>query len=65
MWYLNRRTKINFRYLNKLYSSGLKQQFKDKSEVVDKLGGRIKAVDVKDIFKDVNRFLEDSGEESG
>ncbi|MEK7172114.1 MAG: nucleotidyl transferase AbiEii/AbiGii toxin family protein [Patescibacteria group bacterium] len=64
MWYLNRRTKINFRYLNKAFiQAGLKQQFKDKSEVVDKLGGRIKAVDVKDIFKDVNRFLEDSGEE--
>lgn len=64
MWYLNRRTKINFRYLNEAFmQAGLKQRFKDESEVINKLKVRIEAVDVKDVLKDVNRFLEDSGEE--
>lgn len=64
IWYLNKGTKINFRYLNKAFlQAGFKQQFKDESEVVNKLQEKIKVVDVKDIFKDVSRFLEDSGEE--
>lgn len=64
IWYLNKGTKINFRYLNKAFvQAGFKQQFKDKNEVVNRLQEKIKVVDVKDIFKDVSRFLEDSGEE--
>lgn len=64
MWYLNRRTKINFRYLNKAFiQASLKQQFKDESEVINKLKVRIETADVKDILKDIYRFLEDSGEE--
>lgn len=64
MWYLNRRTKINFRYLNKAFSqAGFARQLKDESEVINTLKERIKDVDIKDILKDINRFLEDSGEE--
>ncbi|MBI2634795.1 nucleotidyl transferase AbiEii/AbiGii toxin family protein [Candidatus Peregrinibacteria bacterium] len=64
IWYLNKGTKINFRYLNKAFvRAGFKQQFKDEREVVNRLDEKIRIVDVKDIFRDVNRFLEDSGEE--
>lgn len=64
VWYLNRRTKINFHYLNKaLTQAGFSQQFKDENGVISKLNEKIRSVDAKDIFKDVNRFLEDSSEE--
>lgn len=63
VWYLNRQTKINFHYLNNAFiQAGFTQQFKDEREVINKLEERIKIVDVKDILKDMDRFLEDSSE---
>lgn len=64
MWYLNRGTEINFRYLNKAFiQAGFSRQFKGENDVINDLKEKIKIVNVKDIFKDVNRFLEDAGEE--
>ncbi len=64
MWYLNRGTGINFRYLNKAFiQAGFSKQFKDENDVINKLKEKIKIVDAKDIFKDVSRFLEDFSEE--
>lgn len=65
IWYLNRKTDINFGYLNRAYKqAGLKDQFQSREDVIDTLKEKIKKVDTGDIMKDIGRFLEDPSEEA-
>jgi len=65
LWYLNRKKKINFDYLNKSFKqAGLKKQFKNYADVLEELKKKIVEVKVSDIMKDIGRFLEDPTEEA-
>lgn len=65
LWYLNRRERLNIRYLNQaMKQAGFLQHFKDEHDVITRLRKRVAEVDVKDIMKDLSRFLEDHGEEA-
>ena len=65
LWYLNNGKIINLKYLNAVFKQAeLPMQFKDSKAVITELEKKIKSVDVKDITKDIGRFLEDRSEEA-
>ena len=64
MWYLRRKTALNLRYLNKIcQQAGLKIQFKNKEDVFDVLGTRVRLIPANEILKDIKQFLEDPTED--
>lgn len=64
MWYLTRKTDINFRYLNRAFEqAGLTISYTDRNAVMEALKQRIKKINVPDIMKDIGRFLENPSDE--
>lgn len=63
LWYLNKKTDINVSYINKAMKQGkIDASFKNKEEVLEAVDAKVKGVNTMDILKDIDRFLEDSGD---
>ncbi|MBI4235334.1 nucleotidyl transferase AbiEii/AbiGii toxin family protein [Candidatus Peregrinibacteria bacterium] len=64
IWYLNRKMEINIGYINRSFKqAGLKEQFKNRKEVIAALEAKITKVNTADIMKDIGRFLQDPSDE--
>lgn len=65
LWYLNRKQKINFGYLNRAFKQTKKELcFKDVEGVMQALTRRVENAKIEEIMKDMSRFLEDPTEEA-
>lgn len=63
LWYLNQKKNINVSYLNRaLKQSGVNVSFRDGADVMKAVGKKVNEVDINDVLKDIDRFLEDSTE---
>lgn len=63
LWYLNQKKNINVSYLNRaLKQSGVGVSFRDGADVMKAVGKKVNEVDINDVLRDIDRFLEDSTE---
>lgn len=63
LWNLNRKEKMNLRYLNAVFKqAGVDVHFRDVKHVIQALQEKMSSVNVDDIMKDIGRFLEDPSE---
>jgi predicted nucleotidyltransferase component of viral defense system len=64
IWYLNRKIDLNLKYLNRASKQAkLGVKFKNKEEVFNAIENRIKKIEINQIIKDLNPFLEDITEQ--